>query len=139
MAWTDTGTVNVTRTNGSGLHRVRFQWESGASGAVLNMRQPLVGVLDHFVAHKVSGALPYSVWLYSGYDVDVLNAQGVNLGTALVGPTQIRKLLDGADLPRSIVVMGNHTFRTGAVSLVGTFDLYYYPDLAMALERRGMY
>jgi len=70
MPWTDTGTVNVMRTAEAGLHRIRFQWKSGASGAILNMPDPINGVLDHFRSTERDGSSTYDIYVHSNLDVD---------------------------------------------------------------------
>lgn len=139
MPWTDTGTVNVTRTAGPGLHRIRFQWESGASGAVLNMPESINGVLDHFRSTERDGSSTYDVYLHSKLDVDVLNGQGVGLTVdSTTNPVMIRKLLDATDRPRPILVMGRHTFRCTEANDHGVLDLFYWPDVRKALAERLM-
>lgn len=139
MGLANTGTVQVTRSTEGKLRCVCFQWRSGAVGAVLNVRELLIGVLEYFVAYKSAGVYPYTIALLSEYGVDVLNAQASDIAASPKGPVQIRKLLDETDRPRSILAIGEHTFYCDAVNQNGTFNLYYSLDLGRALEHRKMY
>ncbi len=134
MPWADAGIVRIDWFEEQALHCVRFGWTSGNGGAILNMQRPLVGVLDHFDAYERGGIGTYDIFLHSPYDVDVLNGQANGLTiNDHDGPTMLRKLLDGSDRPRPIIVLGHHCFRATEPNCVGVFDLYYWPTLHRAL------
>jgi len=119
------------------LHRLRLAWEcDGASAAVLNLPEPLFGVLHRYESEQSGGAFNYSVYLNDAFGADDLNAQGTSLTINTTTTVTLRVLLDGSNLPRPIVVGGFHVFRTSPVAGRGGFSLWFWPTMDQRLGRR---
>jgi len=139
MAWpvTQTGRIDeLWEPLGGGYARLRVNWQTDGADAARWLKRPLVGVLHRVVGHVWDGLAIYGAHLYSRSGWDVLNGLCSNLaGTGTEKP--LYRLLDGSDRPRPIVALGPHMLHIDASStLAGVFDLYYYTDLAVALEQR---
>lgn len=138
MPWADAGTVFEQRCVSGRLHRLRLAWKCDAAGvAVLNLIEPLFGVLHRFESEESGGSIGYSVYLNDEFDADVLNAQGAGLTIDDTDTVTLRVLLDGSNLPRAIAVGGRHVFRTVDAAVGrGVFSLWYWPTMDRRLEHR---
>ncbi len=127
---------------GAGRALLQLVWkdEGGVTRTFHRISRPLNGVLDRIVGHGSAGAVIYSVFLYSVLGVDVLLGEGDAL-PGFHNEKVIVKLLTGANLTRPLLLAGPHYFSKTAAAgnLWGTLDVFYWTNVAMALEARAVF
>ena len=124
-----------------GLTRLRVQWTTNGTEAGGWLSQPLNGVLHRVVGRKPA-ATDAQAYLYTELGWDAFNGRCSGLYKLTGGQSEHRifYLLDGADRPSLIAVLGEHFLRiTVGAQLTGVLDLYYYTDLRYALADRTIF